>query len=177
MIKKVILIRHGESEKDKSKPDRNLTDDGRAQIKKTSRAMASVVRGRRAEIIATTTPRAIQSAEILSRELRVPFWKTFPKLMVENIKRIQSDTTKDLTFRYFELFTRGQLPRDIPTPLAMVKRFEDALVAIKEKDIAIIVGHSGALEAFANYQKVFVPEERLSRELNYAEFVVLERKR
>ena len=43
-------------------------------------------------------------------------------------------------------------------------------------DAIIFVGHSVALESFVNYQKEFMPENKIT-ELSYGQFVVLNRKR
>ncbi len=174
MPNKIILIRHGESEKDKNNPLRGLTEKGKKQIAETGVVLKKLAANQSVEIISSTTPRAVQTAEILAKALEAPFTKRFCNLRVENIEQISNDR-ENLTARYFEAFAKKILPSKVPSPRAMVRRFLDA-VDVSSAEIVIIAGHSGALEAFANYQTIFTSEKKLERELKYGEFIVLTRK-
>lgn len=175
MPNKIILIRHGESEKDKENPLRQLTENGKRQIAEAGAVLKKLIGTGSAEIIASTTPRAVQSASLLSKILNIRFEKKFSNLRIENIEQVSKDRD-NLTFKYSEAFKKKTLPFKVPSPRAMVRRFLDA-VATSDSDTVIIVGHSGALEAFANYQQIFLPEKKLEGELKYGEFIVLTKQR
>lgn len=175
MPDQIILIRHGESEKDKNNPLRQLTENGKKQIANAGAVLKNLMDTPDAEIISTTAPRAVQSAQILAQKLGVPFKKRFANLRVENIELISANPD-NLTFKYFSAFEAGVLPKRVPSPRAIVRRFLKA-VDTSNARILIIVGHSGALESFANYQDLFSPDKRLKRELRYGEFVVLTRQK
>lgn len=177
MIKKIILIRHGESERDKTNPDRKITPRGIRQIQKAAYDIIPVVNGKKCEIISTATVRTVQSAKIISEKLGIPYSKTSPNLRVENINVLEKKypKEKDITFLYFKIFEKGVLPQEIPSPKIVVKRFFKAFKGLADNEIAIVVGHSGALESFALYQDLFLSKTKLKRELKYGEFIVLTR--
>ncbi len=176
-LQKIILIRHGESEKDKNKPLRGITPRGKYQMEKTAKNIHSLVRSKSCEIISTKTIRTKQSAEILSGVIQVPFQISGNNLRVENIKSlsININSKKDLTFHYFDKYRKALLPAKIPPPTTIAKRFLRVVKKFKKAEVLIIVGHSGALEAFALYQDVFKPQKQIQKELNYGEFIVLTR--
>lgn len=178
MIKIIILIRHGEPERDKSNPERKLTPMGQKQIKRAGERILSLVKNRKCIILTTPTVRTIQSAEIISKILKVPYQKARADLRVENINKIEksAEGKVDITFLYLKIFKERKLPKKIPSPKTIARRFFEQLKKIKNKDIVIIVGHSGALESFALNQKVYKPSKEITKELAYGEFVVLERK-
>ena len=175
MPNKIIIIRHGESEKDKSNPLRGLTEKGKKQIAETGVVLKKLAANQSVEIISSTTPRAVQTAEIFAKALEAPFTKRFCNLRVENIEQV-SRNQENLTAKYFEAFAKKALPFKVPSPRAMVRRFLDA-VGASNAEIVIIAGHSGALEAFAAFQTIFTSEKKLERELKYGEFIVLTREK
>lgn len=176
MPNKIILLRHGESEKDKENPLRGLTEKGKKQIAETGTVLKKLTSNQSVEIISSTTPRAVQTAEIIAKALEAPFTKRFCNLRIENIEQVSGDQ-ENLTARYFEAFAkRKALPSKVPSPRAMVRRFLDA-VDTSNAEVVIIAGHSGALEAFAGFQTIFTSEKKLERELKYGEFIVLAREK
>src|SRR3989344_6614127 len=122
MLNKIILIRHGESEKDKNNPLRGLTEKGKKKIAETGVVLKKLAAKQSVEIISSTTPRAVQTAEILAKVLNVPFTKRFCNLRVENIEQVSQDPD-NLTFRYFAAFDKKSLPSKVPSPRAIVRRF------------------------------------------------------
>lgn len=178
MLKTVILIRHGESEQKKDDPERKITPKGKRQIEDVIGGIEPLVKNKKCEIISTPTPRTVESAKIISVKLNLPFRKTFPKLRVENIKKITSKKqSSELTFAYFEKAEKGRLPNEVPAPTEIVNRFSQAISKVSKNEVLIVVGHSGALETFVNYQKLFKARKKLRKELSYGEFIVLERDR
>lgn len=171
--KTLILIRHAESEKNKNNPLRSLTSRGKLQAQKAATALSLLVSGS-VEIISTTTPRTMETGKILSKILTVPFDKTFENLRVENINEL-GNSSENLTLIYFKKYKENSLPKNLPTPSEIVRRFIKAISQI-ECDTLIIVGHSGALETFASFQKNYKFNGPISDELNYAEFLVLNKK-
>ncbi len=172
MITQVVIIRHGLSEKDKMDPKRGITNLGKNQIKSTGQFLKSLTKGKSVVIITSDVPRAQQSAGVLSRELAADV-KTFSNMRVDNLDFLSKDQDK-LFNLYFRLFDRGKLPKVVISPNQVAKRFLDIIASAGDYEIAVIVGHSVALEAFANYQEIFLPKKTL-KELGYAEFAVLEK--
>lgn len=173
MITQVVIIRHGQSEKDKRNPNRGITEVGKSQIKSAAQALKVLAKGKRVVLIASNTPRAQQSAGILSKALTADIL-TFPKLRVENLDLLSEDPDK-LFNLYFKSFEEGELPKAVLSPKEMAGEFLNIIGGIKGYDMGIIVGHSVALEAFANYQQIFLPGEKVD-ELGYGEFFILKKK-
>lgn len=174
MTQKIILIRHGESQKNKEDPLRRLTVLGIKEIRQTAKRIQPLVENKKCRIVSTSTPRATESAQILSQELGIKFNNSFADLRVENIKEL---TTKrnGLTWEYFQAFKEKRLPKQIPPPNVIAKRFLEAASKFKKQEILIFIGHSGALEAFALFQKKFEPTTKLKKELEYGEHIILEK--
>lgn len=171
----IILVRHGESEKDKTNLLRKLTTRGKNQILKTADKIKPLAKKGESEIITTTTPRAVESAKIISSNLAIPIKRNFGNLRVENIDKL-GNSKDELSFVYFEKFRKGKLPQTIPSPNKVVKRFFAAINKTCSK-ILVIVGHSGALETFTVFQERFIPDRKISKELRYGEFIVLKRRK
>lgn len=178
MVKQVIIIRHGETEKDKSNPERDLTPNGKQQIIKTSKEIRKFIQGSKIALITTNFKRSIHSGEIIKKELAINE-KTirYNDLIVENINSLNPEMNLDLTFSYFKSSNDGMLPSNIPTPQVVAQRFLDLIAATVGPELLIIVSHSGAIESFINYQNQYISNKRIKKELKYGEFVVLERQR
>ncbi len=177
MLNTIILIRHGETEANKENPSRGLTSRGRKQVIKTAIAIQKSIVGP-CKIISTSTQRARESSRVISERLNIPIAAEFENLRVENIQEIGTKRNyKDLTALYFHLFSESKLPKIIPTPLEMAKRFLLAISSLVENPFTIIVvGHSAALESFANYQTKYLPTQKIKGELKYGQFVILKKR-
>ncbi len=68
-VKKLILVRHGHYDYG----DGNLTNKGFVQITGLAKKLFDVLNGSSILMLSSTAPRAVQSAEIISKELGVPF--------------------------------------------------------------------------------------------------------
>ena len=72
---KVYLVRHGETESDKQKSERILTDRGVQQMKKCARELDQLINPHQTIILSTASVRTLQSSIILSQKLKVPINK------------------------------------------------------------------------------------------------------
>lgn len=175
MLKRIILIRHGESQKDKQNPKRGLTKRGVKQIEDAAISIKKIMIGN-CKIITTDTNRTRQSSIILSKILDLDFETTELNLRVDNFDLIERENKNksNLVFKYFKTFEDGKLNAKIATPVEILNRFID-LISNYKCDTIIIVGHSGALESFIVYQDKFIPAMKFKKELEYGEFIVLNR--
>jgi broad specificity phosphatase PhoE len=175
MPKRIILIRHGESDSDKADAGRHLTPVGVGQIHETARAIGGLI-SYPAGIVSTPLNRTVESAKILSEVLNIPLGGLFPGLRVENIDNlphIYADL--DITFNYFRCFAEGNLPSQIPSPLDMTRRFKEAIFSLGYLHTLVIVGHGTALESFYVYQSDY-SSMPIYHELDYGQYLVLEEK-
>lgn len=173
MIRKIILIRHGETEKSKTNPNRELTRKGKSQIRKSSREISSLLALSETVILSNQIARAIQSAQILSVKLGLPLLLAKENLRIENIRTLRR---KNLLGAYISAFNKNKLPPTIPTPTGIVNRFMKEIGKVQSAKNIILVGHGGALEIFAMFQEQFRTNSDNAKELGYGEFIVLERK-
>lgn len=173
--KKIFLVRHGRTGRDKNNPLRPITNLGKIGVVKTANEIKKLIDNRPTEIISTPTVRATQTGKIISDILKVDLNNTFKNLRIENITSI-GNPDDDLTFIYIGKYKKGELPKDIPNPIVICKRFMEAISNTKSENL-IIVGHSGALETFAIFQKEYSLSKPILKELKYSEFIVLERKK
>lgn len=153
MTNKIIVIRHGETEADKTNPTRKLTPLGISQINMAAKKIEKEVKGKIALIVCNNTFRTIQSAQILSRNLGLKFIVAKANLRIKVVDG-----------------------KEVPSRINMARRFLWVVKKYNYANILIIVGNGGALESFINYQTIYKPSRKISRELKYAEFVILKRK-
>lgn len=176
MINKIILIRHGESEKDKTNPNRNITTKGIKQIRLSSIKIKRVIKNENSLIICSNTLRTKNSGQIISEKLGLDLVVSKSNLRVQNIQLLERKK-RVLLLDYFESFQKGTLPKSIPSPIKVANRFLMLVKKYSKYESLIIVGNSGGLESFITYQKKFIPDSPFKRELKYGEFVVLKRKK
>lgn len=179
MLKNIILIRHGQSQKDKSNSQRKLTSVGVEQILNTAKRIChhSPQINDSLEIFTSNTTRTIMSADILAKYFMIDEVKTNTNVRVENIDLLETMTDEDITARYFNLFEDSQLPKTITPPTIIAAMFIETVSGVKQNtENLIIVGHGSALEAFAYYQDVFKPPVPFSKELRYGDWLWLKRK-
>ncbi len=170
MLKTIILVRHGETEKDKTNPERSLTARGVTQMVSCAKKLEPIINRKNAVIITTNTLRAQRSAQIISKELKIPVVAIFNDLRVENLDLLGEVPNKQLFEKYFE---QKGLPKSIPTPKEMAERFMKAVQSQNPSEVVIVVGHGLALESFAYYQERLKSSLANLSELDYSEFIVL----
>jgi broad specificity phosphatase PhoE len=179
MLKDIILVRHGQSQKDKSNPQRKLTSTGAKQILNTSKEIYNLFPSVKVslEIFTSNTTRTIMSANILANYFKIGEVKTSANIRVKNIDLLETVTDEDITVKYFSLFENNQLSKTITPPPIVAARFLKVVTKINEStENIIIVGHGTALEAFAYYQDIFIPAIHFSKELGYGDWLWLKRK-
>lgn len=174
MVDTVIVIRHGETLKDKNNPKRNLTKRGVRMLEKKAEELKRFVNIGASEIVCTPTVRTRISARILGSKLNIPVREKEYNLRVDNLDRLNLEKIDNVTEFYFQASKDTKLPRKVPSPKTVARRF---LQAIMESDFStetlIIVSHSVALESFVKYQSTYAPKNLPDGELKYGEFIVL----
>lgn len=163
---KLILIRHGETSKNVAKSLHGLNDQeslnetGKKQIQKTAIKVAEYSPS---FIYSSTEKRALESAEILSQQLNIPFrpidgmyernWGTFTGKPWDEVKAILDPMTLEERYLY------------VPPDGESWKTFEDRLIgAIKTitakhpNETVIVVSHGGAIRALMPFL-LGVPKE------------------
>jgi len=179
MIKNIILIRHGQSQRDKSDPKRKLTQTGAKQIFSTAKEVHHYFPqiSNSLEIFTSNTTRTIMSADILAKYFIVSEVKIITCIRVENIDLIETMTNGDVTAEYFDLYKSDQLPKMVSPPALIAAKFTEVVSKSSQStENLIIVGHGCALEAFAYYQEIFEPAFPFSKELGYGDWLWLRRK-
>lgn len=187
-IQNIILVRHGETTKDKSDSNRRLTSRGKADMKLTAKKIQKFINCD-VTLTSANNNRAIESAEILSTCLKIPFKKDI-SLEVDSflikswdpIKKLQvSDTNykdRDLTEIYFDLYQKDMLPKDVTSPEIVGQKFYKIIKNLKlTTKCLIIVANGGSLESAAFYQSFYVPkfgDKLYQKPINYSEFIILE---
>jgi phosphohistidine phosphatase SixA len=153
-MRRIILVRHGRTGKDKENPDRKLTKSG---IKATVKAAVKISKyiSSDALILSSPKPRAMQTAEIFSKHLG-----DLP-IKEENLRVLNGDAiTEEVeagrkvgisAARTYLSITN----REVESPSDAAKRLEKIISGYPEKDL-VLVGHEGFLEAFLTHQTRFV---------------------
>lgn len=172
MTNKVFVIRHGESEKNKLDPKRGLTLRGKRQMRLLGKRLLAELDERKILIVTTDQYRTTESVKFFIGPRKVKV-KINPDLRVANLGELTTNKPPDLdlTFYYFSLFETNSLPITIQSPKKVANRFLKEVD--KNYETIIFIGHSGAIESFVNYQKVYIPAKKLNQELKYAEVVEL----
>lgn len=180
MIKTIIILRHGETTKDKNNPQRGLTKLGKKQMEVAGLKIKKIVGSQKAVVITANTKRARQSAIILVKCLKIPLSKKRPNLRITNIEKLKKFSIMypkaSLTQIYFKLFKTKKLPDFVEKPDIIVSRFIKVINLMKFFSIVIIVSHAGAIEAFVKFQNKYKVKKIINNEITYGKFIILERK-
>lgn len=180
MIKRIILIRHGETTADKNNPNRGLTKLGQKQVKEVADKLVKYLGKQKVKIVTSNTVRAKMSAKIIAKKINQRPTVNRSSLRVKNIeklKKLSINSGSDLTSTYWQLFKENRLPPKVEKPTEIVKRFSFVIRKYFRWRILIIVGHAGALETFVKFQDQYKSKKKLEKELNYGQFIILDRKR
>ncbi len=175
-LKKVILIRHGQTTKSKVDEGRKLTTNGVNQITKVALTLKKADLGK-GVIVCTPKVRSKMSAAIIARVLSLPrrvFRSNMRVLGIEKLTSLQKKS-EDLTFCYLRLVKQNKLPAGITKPVELIKNFNKLIKTYGKFNSLIFVGHSGGLEALTLYKNKFVTKSSPTKELNYGEMIVLTR--
>ncbi|MFQ5493284.1 MAG: histidine phosphatase family protein [Candidatus Dojkabacteria bacterium] len=180
-MKKLILVRHGETQRDKRNPDRKLTSQGIEQTRDLSRRLVQYINGK-IRILHTPSLRAAQTAEIIAKQLAgydiKPKLSTI-KARVRNIDAMGTEIRKgkEAGTKPAEtyLHKHSRFP-SVETPQQFVARIESAIKSIIEETV-LIVSHEGSLEALFYSTTVFETKyKNFDRYFSYSDFAVLHRR-
>ncbi len=181
MIQRIVLIRHGQTEKDKTNPNRKLTEIGRNQIIETCKIISKKVPGIRKnlEIFSSNTNRTIESAMLIRQFFGLKSITKFSNMRVLNIDSwiTNSACERDVTARYFDSYLSYNLPNEVSTPKFVAESFLENLNKVRNQTKnVIIIGHGSALESFAFFQTRYKPSTRFVKELDYGDWLLLRKK-
>lgn len=180
MIKKIVLVRHGETTPDKNNPTRGLAKAGRKQIEETANKLTKCFKNQGVIIIANNTVRTKISAEIIARKTNQRMVVSKLNLRIKNIEKLKTGQKKsnlDLTSKYWQLFKKNKLPSGVEKPAEVAMKFFKLIAKYQRWAIIVIVGHAGALETFAKFQNQYKSKNKIDEELNYGQYIILDRKR
>ena len=165
-MKRLILVRHGQTTPDKSNPDRRLFSAGIRQVKALSRRLRPLLI-HPAIILHSPAHRAHQTAQILAQELAIPSLRPAP-LRIKNINLLQLKGRRPAQ-AYLSLNQHG----NIESPQDLVGRWLKIFNSIKHATV-IAVSHEASLEAFFYHQTTFKLERKSFRKFfDYADFASL----
>lgn len=174
----IILIRHGETSKDKTLNDRELTRYGIAQIKSRAKELGFILEG---ETIILHTPafRAKQSASILAKILKHSETMT-ADLRISNIDLLADEIERSLKqgLRVAEVYLShsDQKLQDmgIETPRHLYRRWMSIFQKYRNKNI-ICVSHEGSLEAFCSIQnRLKCVHKTFDKYFDYSDYIIFE---
>lgn len=167
---KLILIRHGETSKNVAKilhvvkDQESLDESGKKQIKKTATKVAEYSPSL---IYSSTEKRALESAEVLSQQLNIPFspiedmhernWGIYTGKPWDEVKAVLDPMT--LEERYLYVPPEGESWKTFESRLVGVIR---SITTQHPDGTIIVVSHSGAIRALMPFL-LGVPKEESFR--------------
>ena len=164
-MKRLILVRHGQTTKDKTNPDRGLSPRGIIQVKALSQRLQSLVIPPTI-ILHSPTHRAQQTASIIAKTFHA---NTKPAdLRLKNIDLLQLKGMQPAP-AYLNLNQYG----NIESPPELVNRWLKIFNSINHTTV-IAISHEASLEAFFYHQTRFKLEHKSFRKFfNYTDFASL----
>lgn len=174
-MKQVILIRHGETEKDKSNPSRGLTSKGVKQILDSALHIGPLLKGSVA-IICSKTPRARQTADIIAKQLQIENVSVHD-LRIQGAKNIEETIMKNnSTSRPAKVYLtqiKNYEKYQVESPAELSKRWTQILTKTLVQTV-IVVGHEASLEAFLYNQKTYtLIKKNFRKYFNYGNWAYL----
>jgi len=154
MIKRLILIRHGETSSNKADPTRKLTERGIFQIQKSASRISELIRPNTV-ILSGNTNRTLQSTRILSKLLNITTITNRPSLQINKFSKFLNNSADPIK-SYVEASQLNILPKGVETISQALNRFEKvASPLIKNNSCLIIVGHGGFLDIIIKFHPWF----------------------
>ena len=174
-MKRLILVRHGETFQDKTDPERVLTVKGIENTIKLGRILKGLVSGK-VVILCTNKKRAVESAKIIAKELGTGDIET-ADLRIQNLELLKDLIEKNEKEGIRPARTFLSLAKDQLGNVESREDFANRLAKIfdlrKEKTI-IAVSHEASLEAFLYGQKKFgVVKKSFKKYFDYSDFALL----
>jgi len=180
-VKKLILIRHGNTPKSNRTPERGLTKTGVKRIKETSNNIREeVVEAKHCLIISTPTNRAIQTADIIASKLGITHRE------IDNVRILNLGNLS-------EILDRIKLKREslceyywginnydkvgVESPVIFSKRVESILSSYfgQGYECIIVVTHEISLETFVEYSDEYVLKRKsYVASTDYGDFAIMD---
>ncbi len=174
-MKKLILVRHGQTTSNKSNPDRGLSPRGVKQvINLASKLRSSIIIP--AAIIYSTTKRASQTAHILGRYLSITDISPAP-IRIKNVDNIaliiKHQQKQGITPAQAYLSLGNYKKYGVESPAQLAKRWLNIIKPIKAQTI-ILVSHEASLDAFLRFQYRFrLNQTSFDQFFDYADYAIL----
>ncbi len=180
-MENLILIRHGETGDNKSDPKRALTKEGQRKVGEVALLLSRNFKDKEFLILTTDTYRAVQTSNILAKELTVnKIVKS--KLRILNLDNLRSIIQSNEKKRIRPAKTYLSMPDnqlkelEVETSDQVFNRWTKLIKDFKAKNV-IIVSHECSLEAFLSKQKGYtVIRKSFKKYFNYGDFAILTKK-
>ena len=171
-MKKIILVRHGQTIQDKSNPDRGLSPVGIKQVSNLAQSLnLSIISP--AVILHSNTHRAAQTAHIIGQSLSITNICS-ANLRIQHIDKIAQLIRHHPAQAYLSL--KRYHHYGVESPAQLTKRWLKIISPLKAKTI-ILVSHEASLEAFLYSQKIFnVKHKSFNQFFDYADYALISRK-
>jgi broad specificity phosphatase PhoE len=164
-MKRLILVRHGQTTPDKTNLNRGLSPHGIIQVKALSLRLQLLII-KPTIIIHSPTQRAKQTAQIIAKQLSIRT-KT-ANLRLKNVGNLQPGNIRPAQ-AYLSLNQYG----NIESPPELVNRWLKIFNSINHTTI-IAISHEASLEAFFYHQTALKLEHKSFRKFfSYADFALL----
>lgn len=168
----LILIRHGETERNKSSPLRELTSKGKNAIKQVAHELQTYTSSS-VNIFCTNTVRTKQTAQLLKTVLRNAriIIGPFRIIGIDHLKKEITEAKNPYNAYMHCIHLKA---RAVETPQELVKRWLTQ-IATTNHETNIIVSHEISLEAFFYSQTQFqVKYQSFLQFFNYGDYAVLQ---
>lgn len=177
-MKRLILIRHGRTQKAKNDPERTLTFEGEDGIAEAAEKLRPYLMGE-VVILHSPTLRTRQSAIIIGEVLGCEDIRVAGLRMISPeyiASRANSSELLGIPAAAIYMQKMHAQPDQIETPDQLVTRFNELFNTIKEETV-IAISHEPAIMCLLNAVKDFsVLYKSFEQDLYYADFIVLEKK-
>lgn len=183
LLKKLILIRHGETSKNAkgklhgSEDSELLTEAGIEQMKKTAQRLKEFSPGK---IYASKKARAVHSGELIARELRIPLetvegmeernWGEFSGRWWRDVEKLLNRMSLEDRFGYVP--PGGESWQQFEMRLTSAVR---TLLEQNENEAVVIVAHGGAIRAFMPFLLNAPKEESFKYDPDNASLTIFDR--
>jgi broad specificity phosphatase PhoE len=180
-LRKLILIRHGNTPKNNRTPQRGLTKEGVKRIMETSKMLRKEVSGMKScLILSTPTNRAILTADILTSELKIS-QRGLENLRINNLSKLAKslDDVKlrrgNLSNYYWAISNYEEV--GVESTIEFAKRVEVIISGYFEKgfECIILVTHEISLETIVRYSEMYsLMWKSYEDTSDYGDFAVME---
>jgi broad specificity phosphatase PhoE len=169
MKKTIIIVRHGETTKNKTNSDRGLTLVGRKQMVLSATKIKKLLSPKgKIAIVFGNSRRTMLSANIISTMLNNSVVFSSPNLRLEGFSRFAERLSNPVQ-RYIESSLNNKLPEYVETPAIAINKFNSVTDSLLSRfDVIIVVSHGGFLDVIAKFHPLFIKANRTP--INYGKF-------